>query len=88
VPYTSADDYALVARFWDSTTDNWVLILAGLGRNGTEAAAQVVTTPQYLELLREKAGKDFTNRNIEAVLKLSVVEGKTGAPSIVAVHVW
>ena len=88
IPYSSADDYALIARFWDSTTDNWVLILAGLGRNGTEAAAQVVTTPQYLELLREKAGKDFTNRNIEAVLKLSVVEGKTGAPSIVAVHVW
>ena len=88
IPYSSADDYALVARFWDSTTDNWVLILAGLGRNGTEAAAQVVTTPQYLEQLREKAGKDFTNRNIEAVLKLSVVEGKTGAPSIVAVHVW
>lgn len=88
IPYSSADDYALVARFWDSTTDNWVLILAGLGRNGTEAATQVVTTPQYLELLREEAGKDFTNRNIEAVLKLSVIEGKTGAPSIVAVHVW
>jgi hypothetical protein len=88
VPYSSADDYALVARFWDSRTDNWVLILAGLGRNGTEAAAEVVTSPEYLELLREKAGKDFTNRNIEAVLKLSVIEGKTGAPSIVAVHVW
>jgi hypothetical protein len=88
VPYSSADDYALVARFWDSTTDNWVLILAGLGRNGTEAAAQVATSPQYLELLRKQAGKDFSNRNIEAVLKLSVIEGKTGAPSIVAVHVW
>jgi hypothetical protein len=88
VPYESADDYGLVARFWDSTTDNWVLILAGLGRNGTEAAAQVVTSPQYLEMLRQQAGTDFTNRNVEAVLKLSVIEGKTGAPTIVAVHVW
>jgi hypothetical protein len=88
IPYDSADDYALVARFWDSTTDNWVLILAGLGRNGTEAAAQFATSPQYLELLRQQAGKDFANRNIEAVLKMSVIEGKTGAPSIVAVHVW
>ncbi len=88
IPYDSADDYALVARFWDSTTDNWVLILAGLGRNGTEAAAQFATSPQYLELLRQRAGKDFANRNIEAVLKLSVIEGKTGAPSIVAVNVW
>jgi len=88
VPYASADDYALIARFWDPSTDNWVLILAGLGRNGTEAAAQVVTSPEYLQLLREKAGKDFSNKNIEAVLKLSVIEGKTGAPTIVAVHVW
>jgi hypothetical protein len=24
----------------------------------------------------------------EAVLKVSVIEGKTGAPTIVAVHVW
>lgn len=88
VPYASADDYGLVARFWDSTTDNWVLILAGLGRNGTEAAAQVATSSQYLELLRKQAGMDFTNRNVEAVVKVSVIEGKTGAPSIVAVHVW
>ena len=88
VPYSSADDYGLVARFWDSTTDNWVLILAGIGRNGTEAAAQVATSSQYLETLKQQAGTDFTNRNIEAVVKVSVIEGKTGAPTIVAVHVW
>jgi len=88
VPYESADDYGLVARFWDSTTGNWVLILAGLGRNGTEAAAQVATSPQYLEILRKQAGADFTNRNVEAVVKVSVIEGKTGAPTIVAAHVW
>ena len=34
------------------------------------------------------AGADFTNRNVEAVVKVSVIEGKTGAPTIVAVHVW
>jgi hypothetical protein len=88
VPYASADDYALVARYWDTTTDNWVLVLAGIGRNGTEAAAQVVTSPQYLQLLKDQAETDFSNRNIEAVVKVSVIEGKTGAPIILAVHVW
>jgi hypothetical protein len=33
-------------------------------------------------------GRDFSNRNIEAVLKVSVIDGKTGAPSIVAVYSW
>ncbi|MDR3726506.1 MAG: hypothetical protein P4K86_05640 [Terracidiphilus sp.] len=88
LPYSSADDYALIARFRDSTTDSWVVVLAGLGRNGTEAAAQFVTSPHYMQLLRDQAGMEFSNRNVEAVLKVSVIDGKTGAPSIQTVHVW
>jgi hypothetical protein len=86
LPYSSADDYALIARFRDTTTDGWVVVLAGLGRNGSEAAAQFASSPHYMQLLREQMGKDFSNRNIEAVLKVSVIDGKTGAPSIVAVY--
>jgi hypothetical protein len=88
LPYSSADDYALVARFRNTTTDGWVVALAGLGRNGTEAAAQFATSPHYMQLLREQMGGDFSNHNVEAVLKVNVVDGKTGAPSILAVHVW
>jgi len=88
LPYSSADDYALLARFHDTTTDSWVVVLAGVGRNGTEAAAQFATSPHYMQLLRDRAGSDFTDRNVEAVLKVSVIDGKTGAPSIQAVHVW
>jgi hypothetical protein len=87
-PYSSADDYALVARFRDSTTDGWVVVLAGVGRNGTEAAAQFVASPHYMELLKDSIGSGFANRNLEAVLKVSVIEGKTGAPSILAVYSW
>jgi hypothetical protein len=87
-PYSSADDYALVARFRDSTTDGWVVVLAGVGRNGTEAAAQFVASPHYMELLKDGIGSGFANRNLEAVLKVSVIEGKTGAPSILAVYSW
>jgi hypothetical protein len=88
LPYSSADDFALVARFRDSTTNSWVVALAGVGRNGTEAAAQFVTSPNYMQMLRDRAGSDFSQRNIEAVLKVNVIDGKTGAPSILAVHVW
>jgi hypothetical protein len=88
LPYSSADDFALIARFRDATTDGWVVALAGLGRNGTEAAAQFATSPHYMQLLREQTGRDFANQNVEVVLKVNVVDGKTGAPSIMAVHVW
>ena len=88
VPYSNADDYALVVRYRDPTIDGWVVALAGLGRNGTEAAADFVTSPHYLELLKDQLGTGFGNRNIEVVLKVRVVEAKTGAPSIIAVHIW
>ena len=86
LPYSSADDYALVARFRDATTGSWVVVLAGLGRNGTEAAAQFATSPHYMQMLRDDVGRDFSNLNIEALLKVNVIGGKTGAPSILAVH--
>jgi hypothetical protein len=87
LPYSSADDLALVARFRDATTGSWVVVLAGLGRNGTEAAAQFATSPYYMQLLKDRLGKDFSNRSVEAILRVSVIDGKTGAPSILAVHV-
>lgn len=86
-PYSSADDYAVVARFRDSRIDGWVVAMAGIGRNGTEAAAQFATSEQYLDLLRQRLGS-FGNKSIEVVLKVGVVKGETGAPTIVAVDSW
>jgi hypothetical protein len=88
LPYSSADDYALVARFRDSTTDDWVVVLAGVGRNGSEAAAQFVTSPHYMQQLRDQLKSDFSNKNIEVVLKVNVIDAKTGAPSILAIYSW
>ena len=45
------DDYAIVARYQDKLTQNAVVILAGLEKNGTEAAAEFVTDRRYLDLL-------------------------------------
>ena len=77
-----------MARFRDTTTDGWVVVLAGVGRNGTEAAAQFATSSHYMQLLRDRLGSDISNRNMEAVLKVNVIDGKTGAPSILAVRAW
>lgn len=87
-PYSSADDYALIARYRDPVTDGWVVVLAGIGRNGTEAAADFATSSHYLELLRSRLGGSLANRNLEAVLKVNVIEGKTGAPSLVDAFAW
>lgn len=86
--YASADDYALIARFRDTTTGSMIIVVAGLGRNGTEVASQFVTSEHYLRLLDERLGHAAGTANVEAVLKTSVIDGKTGAPSIEAWHTW
>jgi hypothetical protein len=86
IPYSNADDYAIVARFRDTSTGSWVVALAGLGRNGTEAAAQFATSPEHMRTLEEQIPGGFGSRDIIAVLKARVIDGKTGAPSILAVR--
>ena len=88
LPYSSADDYAIVSRFRDSTTGNWVVALAGLGRNGTEAAAVFATSPHYVQELRDKVGSNIAKRNVIAVLRVNVIDGKTGAPSMLMAKAW
>jgi hypothetical protein len=88
IPYSKADDYALIARFRDPSTDGFVVVLAGLGRNGSEAAAQFATSPRYMAQVRDRIGGNLRKKNIEVVLKVNVFDGKTGAPSILAVHTW
>jgi hypothetical protein len=87
-PYIGSDDYGLVARYRDPLTDNPVFIIAGLGRNGLEAASAFVTSPRYLEILDQALPHGWEKKNVEFVLKSKVVEDRSTAPSIQATHVW
>jgi len=88
LPFLEEDDFAVVARFHSKLTDGMVVLIAGIGKNGTETAAQFVTTPRYMDLLNQQQSKDWASKNVEVVLKTKVVGGKSGAPSIEALYVW
>jgi len=88
LPLREEDDFAVVARFHSKLTDNWIVLIAGIGRNGLEAAAQFATTPRYMDLLNQQQSKDWASKNIEIVLKVKVIQAKNGAPSVEAMYVW
>jgi hypothetical protein len=88
LPYSAADDFAIIGRYRDQTSGSVTVVLAGLGRNGTEAAAQFVTDPHYMQQLEQHLGHRIDDHNVEAVLKINVIQGKTGAPSIMSVRSW
>jgi|SRR6185312_5307549 len=88
-PYsTVSTDYAIVARYHDTTTNGTVMVVAGIGPYGTEAASEFVTSPRSLEQLLRKAPADWQSKNLEMVLKTEVIAGEAGPPSVVAATTW
>lgn len=81
-------DYAIVARFWNATTAGPVLVVAGVGANGTEAAGDFMTTPAALEQLARLGPADWKNKNFEAVLRVEIIGGNTGSSTVEAAEFW
>ncbi len=86
--FTQTPDYAIVARFRNPSTDSFVVVLAGLQRFGTDAAARFVVSSRLLDALDKQIGYDWTDKNVEVVLRVDVVDGKAGAPIVEAMHIW
>jgi hypothetical protein len=88
-PYPSVTtDYALVARFRDPTTECPVMVIAGIGPYGTEAAGEFVQSPQHLAELSAKLPRGWENKNLEVVIKTKVIGAKAGPPVLVTTYTW
>ena len=85
---TVNEDYALISRFWDATTDQPVVIAAGIGIYGTMAAGEFLTGPAYLSTLDKQAPGNWDRKNIQVVIATKVINGVSGPPRILATHFW
>ncbi len=78
-------DYAIVARFTDSTTGKLAVVVAGVGRGGTIAAGELLTDPVLLAPVLRASGD---KRNIELVLSTPIIGGEPGPPRVEASYAW
>ena len=89
IPYAkTAQDYAIVSRFVDALTERMVVVVGGMGRDGTLAAGEFVTDPRYLEMLARRAPKHWERKNLQVVLATDIVKGNTGPPRILKTWFW
>ncbi|HVJ09518.1 MAG TPA: hypothetical protein VM554_14155 [Acidisarcina sp.] len=87
-PSSLAKDYAVIARYHDTTLDQPVVLAAGLSREGTEAAGQLLANPASLKALFQDASRNRKTVNLEAVVETQVIEGHPGPSRIVAIDYW
>ncbi|MGA3162475.1 MAG: hypothetical protein ABSC77_14805 [Terracidiphilus sp.] len=84
-PYPSLSvDYGIVARYHDTYTNGNVLIIAGIGPYGTEAASEFVSSPQYLSQVEHFIPAGLKEANLEIVIKTDVINGEAGPPHVIA----
>jgi hypothetical protein len=85
---SAAEDYAIVARIFDQTTGRPVLVVAGLGANGTAAAAEFLLNPARTAELTAHAPRNWQRMNMEAVLRTQILDNHAGPPHLVACSFW
>ena len=79
-------DYAIVSRFIDSDTGKPSVVVAGIGRGGTIAAGEFLTTSSLLSRLAPQLRSP--NKNVELVLSTQIIGGQPGTPRIEAAYTW
>lgn len=81
-------DYALISRVLAPTTDRMVVVAAGLTGNGTMAAGEFLTNPEYMESVLKNAPKNWGQKNLQLVISTEVINGNSGPPRVVDQYFW
>jgi len=88
-PYVKlTDDYALISRVQDPTTDRIVVVAAGLLGYGTMAAGEFLTNAEYLDAIAKTAPRNWEHKNLQVILATKVINGNSGPPRVVATYFW
>jgi hypothetical protein len=78
------EDYAVVARLYNSETRSVVLLVSGGTQYGTEAAANLVTDGRMLSEALRDSPRDWDKGNVQLVLHVKVIGNTPAAPEVIA----
>jgi hypothetical protein len=82
------EDFGVVTRLLNSKTGQFVVSTAGILADGTQAAAELVSSSQYLEEALSTAGPGWAKKNLQFVVQTTVTDSVTGPPQAVAIYTW
>jgi hypothetical protein len=88
-PYLNlTEDFAVISRVLDPTTDRMVVIAAGLTGYGTIAAGEFLTDPGYMETAAKQAPENWDHKNMQLIIATKVINGNSGPPRVVDRYFW
>lgn len=82
------EDHGLISRVFDQRTGQPFVLLAGVSHFGTAAAAEFVSDPALLHAALRDVRGNWERKNVQVVIRTSVLGETHGSPQFVAIHVW
>jgi hypothetical protein len=86
-PYVDVD-YGILCRLFDSITGQIVFLAVGTQTFGTEGAASLLFNPELFAQVVKQAPSNWETRNLQAVIRVSVIGTTPSTPQLVATHFW
>jgi hypothetical protein len=82
------EDYGIVTRLVKSGTGQFVVAIAGITSDGSEAAADIASSPEDLAKALHAAPSDWPRKNVQILVKTTVRDSVAGPAQVVAIYVW
>jgi hypothetical protein len=84
----AVEDFGIVTRLLNSKTGQFVVATAGILSEGTQAAAEFVSSPGSLEEALKTAPPDWAKKNLQFVVQTTVTDSIPGPPQVIAIYTW
>lgn len=82
------EEYGIVDRTMVSAAEQAVVSIVGGTEQLTLAAGELLVNPKYLTEAIKNAPLDWDKKNLQLVVRTKIIQGASGPPSVVALHVW
>ena len=77
-----------MTRLLNSKTGQFVVATAGILAEGTQAAAEFVSSSASLEEALKTAPADWPKKNLQFVVQTTVTDSIPGPPQVIAIYTW
>ena len=81
-------DFGMLCRLFDSTTGQIALLALGTWTYGTLGAANFLFHPELFADLVRNMPSNWETKNIQAVIRVSVIGSALSTPQLIATHSW
>lgn len=81
-------DYGILCRLFNAESGQIELIAGGITTFGTEGAGDALFNPNVIATVVKNAPLHWETRNLQAVVRVSVIGTTPSSPEVIATHFW